>query len=825
MQEKLWIYQDSENEMVKSVCAKTGISPLLAKVLVSRGMTDGERILKFLNPTLLDLHNPFLLEDMDKAVERICHAISGKEKMVIYGDYDVDGVTSTSTLYNFLKKQNADIDFYIPDRLDEGYGLSMGAMDKVIQMGPSLIITVDCGITAFDEITYVRRRNIDVIITDHHECRDELPQASAVINPCRHDCRYPFKALAGVGVVFKLIHALCITLKLGDEFYDYLDLAALGTVADVVPLTDENRVIVKYGIEKMERTSNPGLKAIVNCAGLNEKPINSWGIGFAIAPRINAAGRLGDAARAVKLFTTADEQEAKVIAQELDDENKSRQDLEAEILAQVLHKIETEIDLEKEKVIVVASEGWHHGIIGIVASRIIDKYYRPCILLCIEEGVGKGSGRSIEGFNLYNALVYCESLLEKYGGHELAAGISLKEEHIPAFRKMINCYADDVLHDEVLVPKLRVDIKLCPEDVSISNVRGLELLTPFGTGNPSPVFVYENIMVEEIRTVGENKHLKLMLCDKKLHLDAIGFHMGDRVGSLDRGDVLDIAGSLEVNVWNSIQKVQINLKDLRPGGETLLESEYFYSLDQSIGLICFHHKENSILDDIYINNRITKEGFWEKLSEALKTEKKVAILINSLESAVELENSFKKSILGIKKAYKVCYTGFNNSEMMNIRCVINPKYDDIDLEGIDEVIFYGGWIHPSYLKGLMSKVDPEKTSVYNLEERSFNTADFIPERQDLAVIYQYFKVSSRDNELYIDDLFVFACHISNKSRVHMNYFKVKKCIEIFEELNLIQKELFGKCGMHIIMRDNRNKKESLESSMIYMWLQGLKNRS
>lgn len=579
---KQWVYCKVEDKDIEKTAAEAGISKLLARVFLSRGIHDPAYIGRFLNPLLEDLYDPFLLNDMDRAVERIGKALRDKEKIVVYGDYDVDGVTSTSILYDFLQSLGANVSFYIPDRLDEGYGLSLGAIDRVRQMEASLIITVDCGITAFEEVDYIIGNQIDIIITDHHECMDTLPSACAVINPCRHDSTYPFKELAGVGVAFKLVNALCIRMNLGNLYLKYLDLVALGTVADVVPLVEENRIIVKHGLPCIENTSNTGLKALIENSGLKDKPVNSFSLSFGLAPRVNAAGRLGDAGRAVRLFTTKDGTEASNIASELNEANKYRQDTEQEILRQVVDLIEGDEALQKDSILVVSGQDWHHGVIGIVASKITEKYYRPCILISDEDGMGKGSGRSIEGFNLFEALCFCGDLLEKFGGHELAAGLTLQMDKLEEFRRMINSYAASVLSEEDLIPRLRIDALIGAEDINLNNVSELERLAPFGAGNPGPVFACSRLKVCDIRTVGEDRHLKLKLEGDGFFTDAIGFNMGSLAKTFNYRDILDVVFSLEINVWNSTRRIQFNLKDIKPNDEIIKWNRYLCDLDKSI---------------------------------------------------------------------------------------------------------------------------------------------------------------------------------------------------------------------------------------------------
>jgi len=721
---KLWTCNKISEIDAKRISDEANIPKLMAKVLLNRGIDDCEKIRKFIDPSLEDLNDPFLMKDMDRAVERVKTALANREKIVIYGDYDVDGITSTSVLIDFLSRLGATIDFYIPDRIDEGYGISIAAVDKIRQMDPSLIITADCGITAVDEVEYIKECGMDIIITDHHECTGVLPDAHAVVNPHRPDCTYPFKELAGVGVVYKLIHALCMEMELGDIYQDYVDLVTLGTVADVVPLVGENRIIVKYGIPKVENTSNIGLRALINNSGLEGRTITSTSISFILAPRINAAGRLGDAGRGVRLFTTKDEKEAFGIALELNEENRNRQDMELHIFNEAINVIETEVDLDKEKVIVAAGESWHHGVIGIVASKITERYYRPCLLLSVENGTCKGSGRSIEGFNLFEALKHCSSLLTKFGGHELAAGLALEHNNLEPFKRMINEYADTVLQDEDLIPRIRVDASIEKQDISIESVKALAALAPFGAGNPEPVFSYDKLRISDIRTVGDDRHLKLWLQDNGFYTEAIGFNMGTLINEFNAGDLLDVAFSLEINSWNSNERVQFNLKDIKLNEEVIIKNNYFFTLDK--------HIENKML------NSYNKDDSLLKIFELVS---------------------------------KKCFAELT---------------------------------------------DPDRADI------SFTLCadDVVPDRQDLVAVYLYLKANCLER-LEIKDLFVFAGRIANSYKIKMNYFKLKKCIEIFEELQLLKAEPAGKYGMLITLAGNVEKKD-LDNSSIFRSLQALK---
>ncbi|MDP4182229.1 MAG: single-stranded-DNA-specific exonuclease RecJ, partial [Bacillota bacterium] len=583
MAERLWIYNEIPDRDVLRLSEEAQISTLLAKIFINRGINDKHYINRFLNPTSDGLHDPFLMKDMEKAVDRIIKAVSGNERILIYGDYDVDGVTSSSLLFNFLKNLNANVDYFVPDRINDGYGITLDTARKILDTGCTLTITVDCGISSIEEINFLNSRNIDVIITDHHECRDSLPDAYAVINPKRPDCPYPFKELAGVGITFKLVTAMCKKLELGRLFDEYLDLVTIGTIADVVPLVDENRIIVSNGLKELRNTSNIGLQELFKICNSKNEDITTWMVSFVIAPRINAAGRIGDAARAVKLFTTNDMSVAKEVASLLNNENKSRQDIESRIISEVIERIEADRELVNKKVMVLSGEDWHHGIIGIVASKITERYYKPCILLSSENGICKGSGRSIEGFNLFMALSHCEKLLDQYGGHEMAAGLTLKLENLETFDNMLNQYADKVMNEEDLIPRIKINARLLKNEINLKSIAELEMLAPFGAGNPSPVFMCRRLQIADMRTVGNDKHLKAVFGQNGWTVDAIGFNMGDLSELFSNEDIVDVVCTLERNTWNSVDRTQLNIKDLRLTDEILSEQKYYGSLEKCVG--------------------------------------------------------------------------------------------------------------------------------------------------------------------------------------------------------------------------------------------------
>mgnify|MGYP000142066766 FL=1 len=556
---KKWEYYEQDKELVEQIAKKHNISTLLAKILINRNIVDEEEINVFLNPKRNNFHDPFLMLDMDKAVDRIIKAIKNKEKTIIYGDYDVDGITSITVLKKFLSERGLEVDYYIPNRLEEGYGLNKDAIQGIAKQGYTLMITVDCGISGINEIEMANSLGIETIITDHHEQLDSLPQAYCIINPKRKDNTYPFRGLAGVGVVFKLIQAISIKLGLDEKAYlKYLDIVCIGTISDIVPLVDENRVIAKLGLMLVKVTKNIGLKELITQTGYSN--IDSSMVSFGIAPRINACGRMGKQEEALKLFITDDKNEANEITKKLNEYNIQRQEKEKNIFEQAIKKLENN-NVEELNSIVLAGENWHNGVIGIVASRLTEKYFKPTILICIEGDEGKGSGRSIPGIDLHQALVESSQYLKKYGGHEMAVGLSLEKNKIEDFRK----HFEEILKEKnvkQILPVINIDCEITKKDLNKETIEQIKLLEPYGEKNKPPLVVYKNLKITSIRALSEGKHLKIELKDGNENISAIGFNLGELSEEYLIGDKVDIVGTLELNSYNGQERIQINLKDI-----------------------------------------------------------------------------------------------------------------------------------------------------------------------------------------------------------------------------------------------------------------------
>ena len=556
---KVWNVNKYDEEKVKEIVEKYGCSDIMAKLLISRNI-EFDSINGFLNGTTKDIKNPYLIKDMDKFVERVLKAIENKEKICIYGDYDVDGITSITIMYQFLSEIGADVTYYLPDRLIEGYGVNNQALDEIKSRGVSLVITVDCGITAVNETEYAKSIGLDMLITDHHECDDVLPETIAIVNPKQKDDTSDFKMHAGVGVAFKCIMALAKKLDMDENSYlKYLDIVAVGTISDIVPLVDENRIISKYGLELMKKTQNVGLKALLNI--VSYKDIDSTMVSFGMAPRINACGRMGKAHVAVELLLEKDENKANEIAARLDELNRQRQQVEKDIYDEALDMI-AQKGMDKTSSIVLYNENWHNGVIGIVASRLVNLYYKPVILLTKEQGVVRGSGRCEKGSSLYECLTECKDYLIQFGGHELAAGLSIEEDKIPEFtvkfEEVVKSKTNGVSEQTI---DIDAEIKLC--NLNVNLLKDIYTLKPYGQSNKEPLFLYKGLNVEAIRTLKEDKHLKMTLRDDKFLVEALAFSQGERRDEIRIGYKIDVVCNVELNTYNTPKTIQLIVQDFK----------------------------------------------------------------------------------------------------------------------------------------------------------------------------------------------------------------------------------------------------------------------
>ncbi|WP_156807343.1 single-stranded-DNA-specific exonuclease RecJ [Effusibacillus pohliae] len=592
-QTKRWLLAEADAQLAGRLAEQLGLPPVIARLLVRRGIVDADAARRFLNPDRSGFYDPFLMKDMEKAVARIRQAIASGERIMVYGDYDADGATSTSLMYLALKQLGAQVEFYIPDRFAEGYGLNGPALVQAKDRGFRLVVTVDNGIAAVEEARIANQLGLDLIVTDHHTPPDVLPDAYAILNPKQPGCRYPDKMLAGVGVAFKVAQALLG--KLPEEF---LDLAAVGTIADLAPLVDENRLFACCGLERINQSPRLGLQALIEVSGLQGKVITAGHVGFALGPRINAAGRLDSATYAVELLTTEDEARAWELARFLNERNQERQDLSTQMFEEAVHEVEAHPEWLNDRVLVIAKEGWNAGVIGIVASRLVERYYRPTLMISLSDGMGKGSARSIDGFHLYDAMNGCRELFEHFGGHKMAAGFSIEADKIGELRTRMNQIAQEILAPEDLIPKIDIDAEVDLLSLDFEFVEMVERLAPFGFGNPSPRFQLNGLDLELCRSVGQTgEHLQLQVAKGSAKLAGIAFRRGEEADLINQWQRLDLVGELAINEWNGRRSLQLILDDWRPNAIQVFDCRQVQDKPRWLGeqagqkdlvVICFH---------------------------------------------------------------------------------------------------------------------------------------------------------------------------------------------------------------------------------------------
>ncbi len=683
-----WIVSDlsSRNpEAVMRISEELGVSIPTAKLLFNRGCNSPEEAHSFIGKKEEQLYDPFLMTDMEIAASRIRDAVLAEERIIIYGDYDVDGVTSVASLYLYLKSYGADVGYHIPCRMTEGYGMSSAVIDKLAEEGCELIITVDTGITAVEEISHAKSLGIDVIVTDHHECHEVLPKADAIVNPCRHDCTYPFKELAGVGVVFKLLCAVESLLNPDDALSvcvrriskEYCDLVALGTIADVMPVKDENRLIVSYGLSLIERGTRPAITELINASGSEskyntKKKITAAFVGFTLAPRINAAGRITDASTAVELLISNDSASAQKYSKELCAINKQRQQKENAITDEAYGKIADTLDFDRDRVIVLDDENWHHGIIGIVSSRITEKYGLPSILVSFDgngetvsdEDVGKGSGRSVKGINLVEALASCSEYLEKYGGHELAAGLSVKRKNLPAFKKQLNKYVEEHLDGDSAEIIIEAECVIDSNDISMELANELYYLEPYGTSNPVPVFESDKMYVSDVIPIGGGKHTKLILRKDNLVITAMCFRMTLAELDIYPGDTVDVLYNLDVNEFQGTKTLQMIVKDIRLTKD---------SLDREIA-------EHKIYDELAEGNANAIDTYNVIIDQVVPSRDEFAAVYNVLKRELRVEHE----VYSIRALEHLLRSLGHNVSYMKLKFIITV-FRELNLLSVNEL--------------------------------------------------------------------------------------------------------------------------------------------
>ncbi len=566
-----WTLAEATDPGQTSQLAKEiNVSETIARILIHRGITSYQDAKQFFRPQWSDLHDPMAMEGMAEAVERITKALSAHEKILVFGDYDVDGTNSAAMLYLFFKQLGVETIFHIPDRITEGYGISLTGIDRGMKFGASLLISVDCGITALEQVEYARSRGIDVIICDHHEPGEELPKAYAVLDPLKPTCRYPFKHLCGCGVGFKLLQALARTRGEEEKVFDFVDFVTLATTADIVPLIGENRVITKIGLERLNKNPRPGIRALIESSGTQMGKITTGQIVFVLAPRINAVGRMGDATRAVQLLTSEDDAAAQTLAQVLEEENRNRRKIDEDTFLKAQELVETLLDVESDPAIVLHHEEWHPGVIGIVASRLVEKYYRPTIMLTTVDGIAKGSARSIVGFDIHKALKRVEDKLLQFGGHKYAAGITLALDRLDEFREAFNVVVDELMSDDIRTPEIRIDAEISLGELTPRFLRIMKEFAPFGPGNMRPVFLARDIEVVGTPKIVGKDHLRFRVRQDQHVLDAIGFGLGSLLKEVvSNGRHLDLVFSVDEHEYSPAGGTgpesfpQLKIKDLK----------------------------------------------------------------------------------------------------------------------------------------------------------------------------------------------------------------------------------------------------------------------
>ena len=808
---KKWTLKHKGKVKETELSKKINISPEISQILNNRGINDEKDAEIFMNPSLEYLRNPFLMKDMKKATERIKKAIENKERIYIYGDYDVDGVSSTSILYIYFKSIDYPVKYYIPNRLEEGYGINEEAIRKIGNDGCDLIITVDCGITSVNEVGLANELGIDVIITDHHECQSDVPNAYAIVNPKQDDCNYPFDMLCGCGVAFKMIQALTDEEEFKRSMFDYLEVVTLATICDIVPLIDENRIIVKNGLKLMKEGKNLGLRELIKVCGIETSKIGSSHIGYSVGPRINASGRLGHSYLGVQLFTTDLEDEAKEIANILEAKNIERQMIESKMYKEAEDVISSSENYKDDKVLVVAKEGWQHGIIGIVASKLTEKYYKPTILLTIEDGEATGSARSIKGFSIFDALVSCKDLMNKFGGHEQAAGLALNAENIEELRKRVNKIADYNLNKDDLIENIKVEYELEEESATLDLIDNLHKLEPFGLSNPSPRFIMRDLLLTNIYKMGKNKqHLKL-ICENEKSYECVGFNMAYLAEDFQEGDKIDVLFQVDENNFNNDRKVQFLLKDIRLSHPKLaisnnLSLKLFEKISPTDSGSLYHIYNDE--DDTAINTDGDKNiNIFDHIKE------ETLIIANTLNGFYRALSDVSLTDLDYDINYNYIY-----EKNKKVQLIFSPNIDKIDLKRYNSIILYDFLYNKGEYSYLNKNILNSEVVIkyYSSEDKIYlkNIMDnIVPNREEFINIYKQMLVS-KELQLKLTEL---------KRVFKLLPLKTFIILKVFRELNLLNFEInYEEDTIAIYLLEKPDKKLNLDESVILNNLKELK---
>ncbi|WP_270646700.1 single-stranded-DNA-specific exonuclease RecJ [Paeniclostridium hominis] len=788
---------------------KMKISPEIGQILKNRGINSEEDAEIFINPSLDYLRDPFLMKDMEKAVYRIEYAIENNQNIWIYGDYDVDGVSSTSVLCLYFDSIGFPVKYYIPNRLEEGYGINEDAIGVLKNQGCDLLISVDCGITSVKEVELANQLGIDVIITDHHEVQDEIPNAYAVINPKQENCNYPFDMLCGCGVAFKLIQALTPAEEFKTSMYNYLEIVTLATICDIVPLVDENRIIVKNGLKLMKDGINLGLKELIKVCGIDTDKIGSSHVGFSIGPRINASGRLGYSYLGVELFTTKSKEEAIEIASLLEDKNNERQMIEAKMYQEAEDIINGDERYKDDKVLVISNKGWQHGVIGIVASKLTEKYYKPTILLTIEDEEATGSARSIKGFSIFDTLVKCSDLLGKFGGHEQAAGLSMDKNNIDELRRRVNEIADYNLTDEDMIENISVEFELNEGSIDFNLIEELHSLEPFGMSNPSPRFIIRDLEIRSIFRMGKEKnHLKLNLEKDKVY-ECVGFNMAYMAENYEVGDKVDVLFQLDENNYMGNRKIQFLLKDIRlaypknaskninsiklfENLKPCIESKDIENMNENINI--YGSKDINIFD--YIND-------------------KSLIIANSI-------NGFFKAVSDLSLTEYEFDINYNIIEKINdkVQLIFFPYIDKIDLKRYNNIILYD-YLYSIEEYSFLYEYTNNQCEIIKYYDKNdliyINNIvnSIIPSREEFIALY---KLVSKYREVKINILEI-------KSNLNIAPIKLFAMLNVFKDLELMNFNIDNKSNtLNMEIMPKPSSKIDLSSSLILQGLNRLKDK-
>ncbi|GAB6181973.1 hypothetical protein JCM14036_32920 [Desulfotomaculum defluvii] len=853
--QKKWQVKTPNPALQQILSMELGISKILAQLLINRGIYTVDQAKAFLGSELDRVYSPWLMKDMDKAVNRILTAQEKGEPILVYGDYDVDGITGTTVLVLALRRLNCKVEYFIPHRLEEGYGLNKDALERAVERGIGLVVTVDCGISGVEEVEVAKALGLDVVITDHHEPPVQLPEAFAVLDPKRPDCSYPFKELAGVGVALKLIQGLFEQAGLGQQDWEnYIDLVCLGTVADIVPLQGENRILVKHGLPHLSRSKRPGLQALIKISGIRSEVLGTRELGFGLAPRLNAAGRMGDAGLGVELLLAEDFQTADEIAEELNRGNQERQQVESKVLAEALALLDAEPEISQGKVLVLASENWHPGVIGIVASRLVDRFYRPTFMISLEAGKGKGSARSIAGFNLYQAMVNCQDYLEQFGGHAMAAGFSIQEDKIKDFRKAINEMAEETLTEEHLTPNLDLDALINLTELSMDTVQELAQLSPLGHCNPGPMLGCCHATVINCREVGKNGgHLKMRVREEQTILDGIGFNLASYSEMLAANDTVDMAFVPSINVWNGRSSVQLEVKELKETGEVVplikelnhVDRELITTLSKSLNLpedmlaesliplgvlhlLKPQRKEyertESIQDDIQILDYRSSPDRLSKLMQLVESEESSLIVVESTAQAIQVATYLSERECSSTGGIGVYHPGLSGDQVEQLTTLLQSgrinilvvtafhPLGDLDFE---QVIFYYLPYQPAECH--LHCTNFTKLTLlggeYQIAEALEQIYALAPERHALGEVYKLLRQEMSQQgsgDISTEKLCLCLRNFYPKASIHT----VEISLSILQDMGLLK---FKNQGNAYCYKLNLKAKGDLQSSQTFNW--------